>query len=167
MKVLKLPFLTFNALDCCLHWLGQSPTWTPLNTALFWVLMPSLHLCFSMRWDEIQGNCLMWLPITNPNVCLFEFMSELRCKSSKRWKQRFSFVLNNCINTLVCVKVLNLKWWIYYEHKVQSYWIMCLFGDLLTYKTCHLPLKCVYPIHKAHVHACKECPKTLAHSFKK
>lgn len=150
-KFLNYHFWRSHALDCCVHWLGQSPTWTPLNTALFWVLMSTLHLCFSMRWDRIQKNCLMWLATTTPNVCLFKFMSELRCKSSKRWEQRFSSAFNNLLNNLGCVEVLNLKWWIYYEHKVQYLWNRVSFWDLFGYKTCHLPLKCVCPIQKAHL----------------
>ena len=53
---------------------------------------------------------------------------ELRCIAHRRSKWWFSNSWSDCIDAFKLCSQLNLEWWMYIEHRVESHCNTCLFG---------------------------------------
>ena len=91
----------------------------------------------------IERVCELSHPVSNCESWRLSFQDsklEMRCKNHNRSKWRFFFLFKQAHRHSQLYYLLNLEWYPYFEHIVQSHHSMCLLGVHLNYKTCHIPL---------------------------
>ena len=134
-----------------------SATTQSVSTAHTVIQTPTLYHFSCMPWSmwaytrhfqiqtlvAIERVCELSHPVSNCESWRLSFQDsklEMRCKNHNRSKWRFFFLFKQAHRHSQLYYLLNLEWYPYFEHIVQSHHSMCLLGVHLNYKTCHIPL---------------------------